>query len=136
MRELIRMIAALMGEPNPASPYYRALTAKLAARGTSLTDLCPDGDVVARRVLHDYGAMFVGADNILPPPVCVCTSEEQVDQFPAAVGSNIEEARSIATCGDVGRLRARARFEGLDITPRDGAEAGRRSYADTVRLWN
>ena len=26
--------------------------------------------------------------------------------------------------------------EGLDITPRDGAEAARRSYADTVRLWN
>jgi hypothetical protein len=24
----------------------------------------------------------------------------------------------------------------LDITPRDGAEAARRSYADTVRLWN
>src|SRR5581483_1467361 len=29
-----------------------------------------------------------------------------------------------------------AHGEGLDITPRDGAEAARRSYADTVRLWN
>ena len=34
------------------------------------------------------------------------------------------------------QARAVARSEGLNITPRDGAEAARRSYADTVRLWN
>jgi hypothetical protein len=34
------------------------------------------------------------------------------------------------------KARATARAEGLDITPRDGAEGARRSYADTVRLWN
>jgi hypothetical protein len=32
--------------------------------------------------------------------------------------------------------RAAAQSENLEITPRDGAEAARRSYADTVRLWN
>src|SRR5260370_22920908 len=32
--------------------------------------------------------------------------------------------------------RADARKEHLDITPRGGAEAARRSYADTLRLWN
>jgi len=34
------------------------------------------------------------------------------------------------------KARAKARAAGLDISPRDGAEAARRSYADTVRLWN
>jgi hypothetical protein len=34
------------------------------------------------------------------------------------------------------KARAAAQAEGLDITPRDGAEAARRSYADTLRLWN
>jgi hypothetical protein len=34
------------------------------------------------------------------------------------------------------RARTTASKEGLDITPRDGAEAARRDYADTVRLWN
>src|SRR5205085_11900509 len=34
------------------------------------------------------------------------------------------------------RARATARAEGLDITPRDGAEGARRNYADTLRLWN
>jgi hypothetical protein len=31
--------------------------------------------------------------------------------------------------------RVEAQREGLDISPRDGSEAARRSYADTVRLW-
>ncbi len=31
--------------------------------------------------------------------------------------------------------RAEARTRGLNITPRDGAEAGRRSFEDTIRLW-
>jgi hypothetical protein len=134
------MIAALMGEPNPASPYYRALTATLAARGTSLTDLCPDGDVVARRVLHDYGAMFVGADNILPPPVCVCTSEEQVDRFQQAAGwtsANIEGATvelQPAAMAALLRARVTAHREGLEITPRDGAEAALAHWLSVGRL--
>jgi hypothetical protein len=32
--------------------------------------------------------------------------------------------------------RREAVAAGLDITPRDGAEAARRAYEDTVRLWN
>src|SRR3977135_1403158 len=32
--------------------------------------------------------------------------------------------------------RAVSGAEGLEISPRDGTEAARRSYADTVRLWN
>jgi len=131
-----------MPQPNLASPYYRALRTALAARDLALADLCPDGDVVARRVLHDYGAMFVGAANILPPPVCVCTSEQQVDQFQKAAGwtaTNIGDATvelQPAAMSALLRARATAQHEGLNITPRDGAEAGRRSYADTVRLWN
>src|SRR6185436_11378074 len=130
-----------MPEPNLASPYYRALTTALAGRGLALADICPDDDV-ARRVLHDYGAMFVGTENILPPPVCVCTSEDQVDQFQRAAGwtaINIGEATvelQPAAMSALLRAREHAHSEGLDITPRDGAEAGRRSYADTVRLWN
>jgi hypothetical protein len=131
-----------MPEPNLASPYYRSLTTALTARGLALADLCPDGDVVARRVLHDYGAMFVGAESIMPPPVCVCTSEDQVDQFQRAAGwtaTNIGGATvELQPAAMAALLRARktAAEAGLEITPRDGAEAARRSYADTVRLWN
>jgi hypothetical protein len=124
------------------SPFYAALAHALDQRGTSIVDICPSDDVVARRVLHDYGAMFVGTADILLPPLCVFASEEQVSQFQKAAG------RAAATIGDATielqpaamsallKARAQARAEGLRISPRDGAEAARRDYADTVRLWN
>src|SRR6185369_2915196 len=125
-----------MTTTNLSNAFYGALDQALAGRATSLNEICPDGDAVARRVLHDYGAMFVGTSEILPPPLCVFTSEEQVSEFQNAAGV------AAATIGDAvielqpaamsALLQARdaARAEGLDITPRDGAEAARRSYAD------
>ncbi|HVS20907.1 MAG TPA: hypothetical protein VHD88_03620 [Pyrinomonadaceae bacterium] len=135
-----------MPEPaNPvheSSPFYVALKRVLDQRARTIEDICPSPDQIAERVLHDYGAMFVGGEDILPPPVCVFTSEDEVSRFQKAAG------RAAARIGDAMielqpaamsallKARAVARAEGLDITPRDGAEAARRSYADTVRLWN
>jgi hypothetical protein len=129
--------------PNPeSSPFYIALGEELDARGSMIEHICPSGDVIARRVLHDYGAMFLGCRDILPPPVCVFTSESAVSEFQHAAG------REAATLGDAVielqpaaitallKARAVAHAEGLEISPRDGAEAARRDYADTVRLWN
>jgi len=128
--------------PMGAVPFFEVLERALAKRDIVFSELCPDGDVVARRVLHDYGAMFVAADSVLPPPVCVFTSEDRVQQFqaaagyaPATIGDATIELQPAATAALL-RARVTAQREGLDITPRDGAEAARRSYADTVRLWN
>ena len=131
-----------MPEAYLASPYYRALEFALSQRSKSLSQLCPSDDPVARRVLHDYGAMFVAADTVLPPPVCIFVSEIQVTAFQAAAGwtaATIGEASvelQPAAMAALLRARERALAEGHDITPRDGAEAARRDYADTVRLWN
>jgi hypothetical protein len=131
-----------MLEPNHSSPFYLALQAALSRHGKNIADICPEDDQVARRVLHDYGAMFVGCEDVLPPPGCVFESEEQVSDFHKAAG------RAAATMGEATielqpaamsallRARAAARKEGLEISPRDGAEAARRDYADTVRLWD
>ena len=131
-----------MAASNYSSLFYVTLECALGQRGTSVEDICPADDQVARRVLHDYGAMFVSAHAVLPPPLCVFASEDQVTRFQKAAG------RAAATIGDAVielqpaamsallKARATARAEGLDISPRDGAEAARRSYADTVRLWN
>lgn len=125
-----------------ASPFYEALRRALEQRGKAVADLCPPNDSVALRVLHDYGAIFVGTENILPPPLCVFASEDEVARFQKAAG------RAAATIGDAVielqpaamtallKARAAARAAGLDISPRDGAEAARRSYTDTMRLWN
>jgi hypothetical protein len=125
-----------------SSPFYQTLERVLRLRGTSIEDICPPSDEVARRVLHDYGALFVGAESILPPPLCVFTGEDEVERFqkeagftPATIGDSVIELQPVAMSALL-QARAVARAAGLEISPRDGAEAARRSYADTVRLWN
>jgi hypothetical protein len=72
----------------------------------------------------------------------VFTSEDQVAQFQKAAGhaaaiinDAVIELQPVALAALL-KARVAARAEGLDISPRDGAEAARRSFADTVRLWN
>jgi len=124
------------------SPFYHALEPALAERGIELADLCPKDDVVARRVLHDYGAMFVACDSVSPPPVCVFTCDDEVARFQKKAGweaADIDgatiELQPAATKALV-HARETALRDGLDITPRDGGEGARRTYADTVRLWD
>src|SRR5258708_11989018 len=69
-----------------SSPFYTALESALERRGKAIADICPPNDSVAQRVLHDYGAMFVGSEDILPPPFCVFGSEDQVSRFQKPAG--------------------------------------------------
>jgi hypothetical protein len=118
-----------------------ALKRALAARGVTLESVC-GGDAVSRRVLTDYGAMFVASASVLPPPVCIFASEAEVVRFqheakPTAAtigGTRIE--LQVAAMQALLDAREEAHKSGLDITPRGGAEAARRSYSDTLRLWN
>ena len=127
---------------NETWPFYVALKRVLSRRGTKVDVICPPDDHVARRVLHDYGAMFIADDGVAPPPVCVFANEEQVSRFQKAAGcaaATIDDSVIELQPGAMAALlsaREVALSEGLNITPRDGAEAARRNYADTVRLWN
>ena len=127
---------------NETSPFYVALEQALSRHGTKVDVICPPDDHVARRVLHDYGAMFIADDSVAPPPVCVFSNEEQVSGFQKAAGcaaATIDDSvieLQPAAMGALLSAREAALSEGLNITPRDGAEAARRNYADTVRLWN
>ncbi|MFN2491886.1 MAG: hypothetical protein ABR501_03265 [Pyrinomonadaceae bacterium] len=125
-----------------SAPFYEVLRKTLKKRKTRIEDVCPPSDSVARRVLEDYGAMFVADKKVKPPPVCVFTSESQVTKF--------QEDAAYATASIAGAdvelqpaamkalLKAieEAQKEGLEITPRDGAEAGRRTFRDSMELWD
>ena len=124
------------------TPFYDALAKALKKRKTKIENLCPPSDPVARRILEDYGAIFLADKKVTPPPVCIFTNEEQVTRFQDAVGSGVEvfgfdeiELQPEAL-KKLKKAREEAQKEGLDITPRDGAEAARRSYEDSVHLWN
>jgi hypothetical protein len=123
-------------------PFYEALRKALKKRKIDLDLVCPPADPVARRILEEYGAVFVANKKVKPPPVCVFTTEEQVTKFQDDAGFKAEymaydtiELQPEAL-KHLLKAREEAQKEGLDITPRDGAEAARRNYEDSVRLWN
>jgi hypothetical protein len=124
------------------APFYEALAKALKKRKIKLDSVCPPSDPVSRRILEEYGAIFVANKKVTPPPVCVFTTEEQVTRFQDQAGFEIEfiaydeVALQPEAMKSLTNARKDAQKEGLDITPRDGAEAGRRNYEDSVRLWN
>ena len=124
-----------------ARPFYAALDGALARRGLALHQICPPHDLVARRVLEEYGAVFMACEAVQPPPVCIFTDEAEVARFQAAAGWAVAEMAGArielqpAALAALLAARAEARRCGLEITPRDGAEAARRRFDDTLRLW-
>ena len=127
---------------NEPTPFYDALAKALKKRKIKLENVCPPSDPVSRRILEEYGAIFMADKKVLPPPVCIFTTEEQVTKFQDDAGFEAEvigfdevELQPEAL-KKLNKAREEAQKEGLDITPRDGAEAARRNYEDSVRLWN
>ena len=123
-------------------PFYEALAKALKKRKAKIETLCPPSDPVARRILEEYGAIFLAHKKVTPPPVCIFSNEDQVTRFQDDAGFDAEvigydevELQPEAL-KRLNKAREEAQKEGLDITPRDGAEAARRNYEDSVRLWN
>lgn len=100
-----------------------------------------DKDEIALRVLSDYGAMFVAASDVKPPPRCVLRNEQEVQEFQKEARFTTTNIGGVkidlqpAAMAALVAARNEAHQAKLDITPRGGSEAARRSYADTVRLW-
>ena len=122
--------------------FYPELKKALHARKMKLETVCDTTNPVSRRVLEDYGAMFLAASSVMPPPVCVFQSEDEVSEFQreatyttAIIGGDQIELQPAAMSALM-TAREEARAQGLNITPRGGSEAATRSYEDTFRLWN
>lgn len=121
--------------------FYEVLRKSLKKRKTTIENICPSADPVSRRVLEDYGAIFL-AKKVMPPPVCVFTSDDEVNRFQERAGYATEtfgydevELQPEAM-KQLLKARQEAQKEGLDVTPRDGAEAARRSFEDSLQLWH
>jgi hypothetical protein len=131
---------------NPKDPqggaalFFAAVERAFARNGGRLESCCPPSDAVVRRLLAEYGAMFV-AEGVRLPPVCIFESEEAVRRFQHEAGWRTERLGEAefglqpAAMDALLRAVEEARRAGLSITPRGGAEAGRRSFDDSLRLW-
>jgi hypothetical protein len=112
--------------------------------GTFFKNLPPDlrfkDDPAQRRLLHEYGAVFVARD-VVPPDRVVFIDEEDVSRFQARldiagsdIGGHFIELQRPAMDALLVAV-SQARSSGLSITPR-GPDSGRRNYTDTIDLWN
>src|SRR5687768_4951604 len=131
-----------VADKKTVAPFYEALRKALKKRKTTVEQICPGADAVAQRILEEYGAIFLADKKVLAPPVCVFTTEEQVTAFQNAAGfvaETIADAEiELQPAAMKALLKARddAQEEALDITPRGGAEAARRNYEESMRLWD
>lgn len=120
-----------------------ALRRALAARGATTDDL---GNAIeeklACRLLADYGALFVANPrSVLTPPALMFRDEDEVKNFQERAGWSAADIDGAvielqpAAMRSLLAARSAAQRGGSNITPRGGSEAARRTYADTLRLW-
>ena len=138
----LRELNSTTAQTKEPAPFYEALAKALKKRKTKVENICPATDPVARRILEEYGAIFLADKKVTPPPVCMFTNEAQVTRFQEQAGFESEFMSfdyvelQPAALKQLLKAREDAQKEGFDITPRDGAEAARRNYEDSLRLWN
>lgn len=101
-----------------------------------------DEDAIAARVFREYGAVFAAAEKVETPPTCIFTSEDEVAAFQKKLDTKKKTINGVEIELQEEAMEAlmeaidEADERGLRITPLDGAIAGRRSFADTLRIWN
>jgi len=97
-------------------------------------------DTVGRRLLKEYGALFVARGGAIPPKKVIFKSEREVSSFQASLSKSIKTVGSFEIELQTAAMKAlkkaiiAAEQNCLTITPR-GADAAKRNYADTVALW-
>lgn len=121
------------------SNFKSVLEFNLTKRGLKKSDVCDENNPVQKRILDEYGAVFLTNGN--PPPKCMFTSADEVKNFQNSAGMASENVGGATIELQPNAMKAlleardEAKSQGLDITPRDGAEAARRSFEQTFNLW-
>jgi hypothetical protein len=125
---------------SPVKATSRVTNEKFLASLPPGFSLPEDADEVGQRVLSDYGAVLVARGGAQPPPTVVFADEPATSRWQSSVkstradiGGTSVELQSPAMKALM-EARDEARATKLDITPR-GTDAARRSYTETVKLW-
>jgi hypothetical protein len=97
-------------------------------------------DDTGRKLLKEYGAVFLARGGAIPPKTIVFRDEREVEAFQTGVPRSTKTFEGVtiqlqaAAMNALVAAAAEATKNGVSITPR-GADAAARSYQDTVGLW-
>ncbi len=104
-------------------------------------NLSDENEEVSKRILKDYGAIFVAQNNVAAPPKIIFKDEEDCLAWQSKVSTKRENFGGIeielqtAAMNDLIAARDEMRGKKLNITAR-GTWAARRSYKDTEKIWS
>lgn len=126
-----------------SSPFIDFVTERLARQETALDGVCPiKNDPIARRVFFEYGAVFVAEKDVRIPTACIFKTSAEVDKFQSRLDTETHSFAGVeielqeAAMEKLTEAKEEAAKIRLKITPLDGSIAGKRTYDDTVRIWN
>jgi hypothetical protein len=131
-------------KPDEMPLFQKVVESKLRKNyNTDLSKICPiNTDATARRIFSEYGAIFVAEDNVILPNKCIFEDETQVQLFQAKAASKSESFGDVVIQLQEPAMNAlleaqkEAAEKNLQISPRGGSIAAKRSYQNTVTLWN
>jgi hypothetical protein len=141
----VLFVRADAGQPTTLRSFETFITARFGKADPEwkIDNFCPiTTDIVAARVLREYGAMFAASDAVTLPASCIYRGETDVLTFQKSLATSTVETGGIRislqakAAESLQSALTEASGKGLSITPYDGAIAGSRSYGDTLRLWN
>ncbi len=137
--ENTKMSEPKIDTPKKAEGFRGNLNQHIGRQGLSITQIVDEGNDVERRLLHEYGAVFL--TKAVPPSKVMFTSESEVTGFQSKAGvakANLAGITVELQPDAANALKAAANeasASGLSITPRDPKDSARRSYAHTHKLW-
>ncbi|HXG83588.1 MAG TPA: hypothetical protein VNI84_06130 [Pyrinomonadaceae bacterium] len=97
-------------------------------------------DNLGKKLIEEYGALFAAGNGAIPPKQVIFKNEAEVLKFQSSVAKEKETVGGFqielqaAAMKNLKKAIAEAEENNLTVTPR-GADAARRSYADTEQLW-
>lgn len=122
--------------------FIASLNAALSGRGIQASTFCNTSDSTELRILMEYGAVFLADRSVSIPSRFMFNNETEVSAFQSSLritrkrigNTTIELQAAAMTALDAAIAEASA--ANLRITPRNGASAARRSFAQTLEFWN
>lgn len=120
--------------------FLHNLSKNISRFGCTIQDVVDEKNSVERRILYEYGAVFL--TKAMPPLTVMFTNETEVGEFQRKAGilkielGGIDVELQSEASKALLNANEEAKQKGLSITPRDPKDSARRSYLETCNLWN